>query len=459
MERELSQVARRFVRWNASVRTHPVTPRLSGSDLDERVTAYDFGRPRALAESIEDVADLLEQGSLHATHPRYFGLFVPGVAAAGVAADALAAVYNPQLGSYWHGPAAAHVERRALAFFRERIGLPDTAYGVFATGGSEANLTGVLAGLAAAFPRFAEDGVGAARPTLYVSDQAHDSFVKVARTVGLGARAVRHVPSDGRQRLRPDALATALARDRARGETPFLVVATVGTTGTGAVDPVPAIADLCARERLWLHVDAAWGGLALLSDALRPHAAGIERADSVTWDAHKTLPVPMGAGMSFVRDRRFTERVFSVSTAYVPDAHADEPDAYQQTLQWSRRFIGLKVFLTLATLGREGVARLVDGQAATADLLRSALVAAGFTVANDSPLPVVCFHDGDAGPERTSALVRAVVAEGAVWISEVRLPDGRRWLRACVTNADAGPEDVQALVDALCRARRRLAAA
>jgi aromatic-L-amino-acid/L-tryptophan decarboxylase len=459
MERELVQVARRWAGWNASVRGRPVTPQLTEAELAARLAAYDFAAPRALPDLIEEAADLLERGSLHATHPRYFGLFVPGVTEAGVAADALAAVYNAQLGSWWHGPAAAHVERRTLEFFGERIGLPPTASGTFTTGGSEANLTGVLAALAAAFPRHAEDGLAGARPTLYLSDQAHDSFVKIARTVGLGARAVRRVGSDARQRMDVDALAGAIARDRSDGCAPFLVAATLGTTATGAIDPLPEIADLCARERLWLHVDAAWGGIALLSDALRVHAAGIERADSVTWDAHKTLPVPMGAGMFFVRDRRSTERVFAVRTAYVPEAADGLPDAYQQTLQWSRRFIGLKVFLTLATLGREGLAAMVDRQAAMADLLRRRLETDGWTIANDSPLPLVCFRDGEAPSERTTALVRDVVAEGAVWISEVRLPDGRRWLRACVTHADTGPEDVEALVAALCRARTRLAAA
>jgi aromatic-L-amino-acid/L-tryptophan decarboxylase len=459
MERELVQVARRFTGWNASVRERPVRPVLSEAELAALLAPHDFEQPRPLTDLVEEAADLLERGSLHATHPRYFGLFVPGVTEAGVAADALAAVYNAQLGSWWHGPAAAHVERRTLEFFRDRVGLPACASGTFTTGGSEANLTGVLAALAAAFPGYVEDGLAGTRAVLYVSDQAHDSFVKIARTVGLGAHALRRVASDPRQRMDVGALEAAIARDRARGETPFLVVATVGTTATGAIDPLPEIADLCARERLWLHVDAAWGGIALLSEALRVHAAGIERADSVTWDAHKTLPIPMGAGMFFVRDRRFTERVFSVRTAYVPDAQDGMPDAYQHTLQWSRRFIGLKVFLTLASLGRAGLARIVDRQAAMADLLRRELAADGWTIANDSPLPLVCFRDGEGPPERTTALVRAVAAEGAVWISEVRLPDGRRWLRACVTHADVGPGDVRALVGALCRARTRLDAA
>ncbi|MEO8679777.1 MAG: pyridoxal-dependent decarboxylase [Vicinamibacterales bacterium] len=456
MERVLARIARRWSDWNRTVREHPVRPTLSERELATRLAVYDFEQPRPLEEMVEDVADVLEHGSLHATHPRYFGLFVPGVRAAGVAGDALAAVYNSQLGSWWHGAAAAHVERQTLAFFRARIGLPDSAFACFTTGGSEANLTGVLAALAARFPRHPEEGLDGVRPVFYASDQAHDSLVKIARTAGLGARAVRRVRSDAAQRLDVEALERMIASDRAQGDSPFLVVATVGATATGAIDPLGRIADLCAREGLWMHADAAWGGIALLSKRLRQYASGIERADSVTWDAHKTLPVPMGAGMFFVRDRRHTEAVFSVRTAYVPDAQPDTLDAYQQTIQWSRRFIGLKVFLTLAELGREGVERIVDGQAAMADLLRQSLRASGWTIMNDTLLPVVCFCDGDASPSRTTALVRDVVEEGTAWISEVRLPDERRWLRACITHADVGPADVRALVDALDRARAGL---
>lgn len=452
MHDALAAAARRWDAWNAGIRERPVGPRLSNEAIAERLAAYDFARPRELTALTEDLADLIEQASLHPTHPRYFGLFVPGVRPSGIVADALAAAYNPQLGAWWHGPAASQVERLTLDFLRTRIGLPPSAFATFTTGGSEANLTGVLAALAAAFPRHPQDGLEGVPAVLYASDQAHDSFVKIARTVGLGERAVRRVPSDARQRMDVDALCTAIAADRAAGRAPFLVVATVGTTATGAVDPIGALADVCGRERLWLHADAAWGGIALLSDALRPHLAGIERADSVTWDAHKTLPVPMGAGMFFGRERRFTEAVFSVRTAYVPETEPGTHDAYQQTLQWSRRFIGLKVFMTLAELGRSGVAALVDHQAAMADRLRESLRAAGWTVANDTPLPLVCFTHRDLDARGTSELARRVVAEGRVWISEVHLPDGRTWLRACVTHADVGPADVEELVGALARA-------
>ncbi|HET9317155.1 MAG TPA: pyridoxal-dependent decarboxylase, partial [Vicinamibacteria bacterium] len=426
--------------------------RLTNEEVAARLAAHDFGHPRDLRDLTEELADLLEQASLHATHPRYFGLFVPGVRAAGIVGDALAAAYNPQLGAWWHGPAACEVERVTLDFFRDRIGLPPSAFAAFTTGGSEANLTGVLAALAAAFPRHAQDGLDGVRPVLYASEQAHDSFVKIARTVGLGDRAVRRVRSDARQRMDVASLRGAIAADRASGRRPFLVVATAGTTATGAVDPLGALADLSRHEGLWLHADAAWGGIALLSNALRPHLAGIERADSVTWDAHKTLPVPMGAGMFFARERRFLEAEFSVRTAYVPETDEGTHDAYQQTLQWSRRFIGLKVFLTLAELGASGVAALVDHQAAMADRLRGMLRADGWTIANDTPLPLVCFTRPGLSPDETSEVARRVVEEGRAWISQVRLPEGPRWLRACITHDDVGPDDLGQLLGALGRA-------
>jgi glutamate/tyrosine decarboxylase-like PLP-dependent enzyme len=161
----------------------------------------------------------------------------------------------------------------------------------------------------------------------------------------------------------------------------------------------------------------------------------------------------MGAGMFFVRDRRFTEALFSVHTGYVPSTEPGTFDAYQQTIQWSRRFIGLKVFMTLAELGRPGLERLVDRQAEMADRLRDALRAEGWTIANDTPLPLVCFTRPELGPEETSALVRRVAHEGDVWISEVRLPAGARWLRACITHHEVDGSDLRALTEALARAR------
>src|SRR5262245_17166632 len=184
----LARLRRRIEGWSARVGDQPVTPRLSRPELGRRLEGYDFSRPRPLEELVDDVADLLERGNLHATHPRYFGLFVPGVRPAGVIADALAALYNPQVGGWWHSPAAAEIEALTLGYLARRVGYTSADAGAWFTGGgSEANLTGVLCALARAFPRALEHGLAGAgaRPVFYASDQAHDSFVKVARATGL----------------------------------------------------------------------------------------------------------------------------------------------------------------------------------------------------------------------------------------------------------------------------------
>jgi glutamate/tyrosine decarboxylase-like PLP-dependent enzyme len=444
--------------WQSGARARRVTPRLSRHEILRRLAAYDFAQARPLAEVAADALDLLENGSLHATHPRYFGLFNPSVRPAGVAGEALAALYNQQLGAFWHAPAASEIERLTLAWLARRIGPGFCAGACFTTGGSEANLTGVLFALARAFPGFAERGLldTPARPVFYASDQAHDSFVKIARITGLGASALRRVRSDARLRFDVGELRHSIARDRAAGCAPFLVVATAGTTASGAIDPIGELAEVCAAERLFLHVDAAWGGLALLSDELRRHLSGLERADSVTWDAHKTLPVPMGAGMFFSRAGGVAEAVFGVETAYVPDAEPGTCDAYQRTVQWSRRFVGLKVFLTLAELGATGVAALVDHQTSLAALLRERLRSAGWRIVNETPLPIVCFARDGVSSDRIAAIARGVAAEGGAWISDVRI-HGERYLRACITNHESEHEDVCALLAALARALERAA--
>jgi aromatic-L-amino-acid decarboxylase len=455
MDSPLAVVARRLAEWPGRVRDVATTPRLSRSAILRRLARYDFTHPCTLQDVVSDMADLLEQGTLHSTHPRYFGLFNPGVRAAGVAADALAALYNPQVGAWWHAPAAAEVERHTLRYFQRRIGFagPETS-GSFTTGGAEANLTGVLAALARAFPVFVTGGLQALdrHPVFYASDQAHDSLAKIASVTGLGRDALRRVASDARQQLDVGALRQAIARDRADGHEPFLVVGTAGTTATGAIDPLPQLAALCATEGLWFHVDAAWGGLAILSDALRGYVAGIELGDSITLDAHKVLPVPMGAGMFFSRWGAPAEAVFSVHTGYVPDPEPGTRDAYQHTLQWSRRFIGLKVFVTLAELGETGVSALVERQTAMANLLRVELAQAGWRIINDTPLPLVCFTRDDLPPTGAAAIARADAAEGAAWVSELRLINGVRALRACITHHETGPEDIRALIDAVARA-------
>jgi aromatic-L-amino-acid/L-tryptophan decarboxylase len=313
-----------------------------------------------------------------------------------VVGDTLAAAMNPQLAAWSHAPAANEIEQTLLRFLGTRLGYaPTDVAGSFTSGGAEANLTAVLLALTREWPAYGERGLGAldADPVLYASTESHLAWLKIAHATGLGRDAVRLVPVDSRLRLDVDAVREAVTADRAAGRAPFLVVGTAGTTGAGAVDPLPALADLAEDEGLHLHVDAAWAGSAALSDRLAPLLTGVARADSVTLDAHKWLSVPMGAGTFLCRDAAALTDTFRVSTSYMPPDVDGAVDPYVTSMQWSRRFTGFKLWLSLVTAGRHGYARQLERDVALGDLLRERLTADGWALANDTALPVVCVAD------------------------------------------------------------------
>jgi glutamate/tyrosine decarboxylase-like PLP-dependent enzyme len=444
------------------VRSLPVAPRLDPALLRAQLEAVTFDAPMDAVAALDLAVEGLRRHQVHTPHPRYYGLFNPAPATMGIVADALVAAFNPQIAAWSHSPFAAEVERHLVRALGARLGLPG-ADGVFCSGGAEANHTALLAALASTFPAFGERGVRAlpAAPLLYVSGEAHHSFLKAARLSGLGTAAVREVAVDASLRMDVGDLRARIAADRAAGHAPFLVVATAGTTGAGAIDPIAAIADVAREERLWLHADAAWGGAAALAPELRETLAGIERADSVTLDAHKWLSVPMGAGMVLARDPRVLERTFRVAAGYMPrEAEGlDVIDPYAHSMQWSRRFIGLKLFLTLAVAGWEGYARVVRDMTAAGRTLRARLRDSGWTAVNDTPLPLVCFVDGThpQGSEAgyLSRVASSVLASGEAWLSTVTLGGTRPALRACITNHRTGAGDIDALVASLAAARGR----
>lgn len=448
----LASLARDF---RASLRDQSPLPASNfpaGKDLRAK---YDFaaaGR-RSLEDIITDVSRWMESGTLQVTHPRYFGLFNPSVHESSIIADALVALYNPQVGGWSHAPAANEIEQWTLRALGSSLGWTGEFAAHFTSGGSEANHTAVLAALAARAPGYTAGGTGALPkpPRIYLSDESHHSFVKIARACGLGEQALAHAATDSSYRMRPDALLAEIERDEALGFTPLMIVATVGTTGSGAIDPIPEINEIASERNLWLHVDAAWGGSAALVQRLKRYLAGIEHADSVTWDAHKWLSVSMGAGMFFCKHRQALKSMFEIETGYVPATVEGGVDLYKESLQWSRRFIGLKLFFALAEHGMDGVGRIVERQATIADTLRARLRAAQWRVVNDSVLPLVCFtHDTIDGRSLTTQMVvDRVLARGRCWISHVTLPREEPALRACITSFDTTEADLDILLEDL----------
>src|SRR5215475_3420814 len=442
-----------------------VAPELEIEKIRGMLAGRDFEKPAGAVEALDFVADAMWRFQVHTASSRYFGIFNPASTTMGIAADALVAAFNPQLAAWSHNPFAVEVERHLVRAFGQKFGYDlAVADGVFTTGGSEANHTALLTALARAFPDFGERGLRAlaTQPVLYISSQGHHSFLKAARASGLGAAAVREIPVDDDLRMDVSALTDRVARDRDEGFRPLMIVATAGTTSAGVIDPIGELAEVAARECAWFHVDAAWGGAAAFVPELRATLDGIEKADSITFDAHKWLSAPMGAGLYLTRRPEILKRTFGVATSYMPRdaAELEVVDPFTHSIQWSRRFIGLKVFMSLLVAGWEGQAEAIRHQTAMGDRLRQRLRDSGWHVVNRTKLPVACFVDralweGETA-EYLEAVCKSVVASGEAWLSVARIgDDGRTVLRACVTSYLTNAADVDALVESLNRARIR----
>ncbi len=442
---------------------HRVTPELDPGAIRALLARFDFSAPTDPLEALDFLVEGLWKYQTHTPHPRYYGLFNPAPTTMSIAADSLVAAFNPQLAAWSHSPLAIEIEQHVIRALGAQFGYdPARTDGTFASGGMEANHTAVLTALTQAFPEFARGGARAlpGQPVLYVSAEAHHSFHKSARLCGLGSDAVREIPVDGDLRMQASALAERIRDDRRAGNAPFLVAATAGATNSGTIDPIADLAVIAGHERLWFHVDAAWGGAAALVPEMRPLLAGLERADSITFDAHKWLSVPMGAGIYLTRHPKILDRTFRTAAAYMPREAAglDVVDPCMHSMQWSRRAIGLKVFLSLAVAGWEGYATAIRHMVSRGDQMRNELAAAGWEVVNKTPLPLVCFVDTTTFEGRSAefldAIALRVVASGKAWISTTRLAGSTPVLRACITNYRTQPEDVSALVEALSWARK-----
>jgi glutamate/tyrosine decarboxylase-like PLP-dependent enzyme len=333
-----------------------------------------------------------------------------------------------------------------------RAGLPAACAGHFTGGGAEANYTALICALTAANGGFAARGARsfAGQPVFYTSHASHLAWFKIAHQAGIGRDAVRLVATDGAGRLDPAALAEMIAADRREGGVPMMVVATAGTTNAGMIDPLAACGGIARREGLWFHVDAAWGGGLIASKRHRAALAGIEAADSVTIDAHKWFAVTMGCGMFLTARPKVPPAVFHVSTGYMP-SHDSGSDPYLNSVQWSRRFLGLRLFLSLAAAGWDGYARHVEHAIELTAQLGRNLAARGWRVVNDSPVAVLCVEPPPGGAD-VETIVGRVLASGAAWISVAHF-EGRKVIRACITHGETTPDDLEILVEALEAAR------
>lgn len=412
----------------------------------------------ALPEEGTDPHDVLDQverdvmpNTMRVDHPRFFG-FVPSPSNfIGVLADALASGFNVFSGTWISGAAAAQVELVTIDWLRELCGLPDSAGGLFTSGGSMANVTA----LAAARHAVLDDDVTGA--VVYCSDQTHSSLDRALRLLGFDSDQLRRLPSDDRFRLDVDALAEAVTADRAAGRRPFCVIANAGTTNTGTVDPLSAMAQLAEAEDLWLHVDGAYGAAAVISERGQERLEGLDRADSLSLDPHKWLFQPFEIGGVLVRDRRHLRRAFRIHAEYLEDAvgEADEINFSDYGIQLTRSFRALKLWMTLKVFGRKHVAAAVRRgfeRAEQAERLIREL--AEWQVVTPAQMGIVtfrCVPDGWA-EERVDALNRrlapAIVEEGTAMVTKTTLEE-TPVLRFCPINPRTTAEDIRTTVERL----------
>lgn len=419
--------------------------------------------PEGAEQAYEDFVRHILPHPMGNIHPRFWGWVMGPGTAFGVLADMLAATMNPNLGGGEH--VAAYVEQQVLDWCKEMLGYPAQASGVLVSGGSMANLLGlaVARNKRAGFDVRSEGLQAAPRRLLfYASTETHSSIQKAVELLGLGNEALRKIPVDGEYQIDVSALEGTIAVDRAAGLEPIGVIANAGTTNTGAIDDLNRLADLCAREGLWLHVDGAFGALAALSPELRPLVVGMERADSLAFDLHKWMYLPFEVGCLLVRDAEAHRRTFSLTPDYL--AHGGDRGLASGSLwfsdygpQLTRGFRALKVWLSLKEQGVHKFGRLIQQNVEQARYL-AALIDSSADLERLAPVPlnVVCFRFKVAGLDETALnafnqelLIR--LHESGIAVPSYTMLEGKYALRVAITNHRSRREDFDLLVDAVTR--------
>ncbi|MGH2807752.1 MAG: pyridoxal phosphate-dependent decarboxylase family protein, partial [Actinomycetota bacterium] len=363
-----------------------------------------------------------------AAGPGYLA-YIPGggLFAAGVG-DLIANCINRFTNLAAPSPALVQIEANVVRWLCDLFGFPPTSQGILTTGGSMANFSAVITARSAKLPENFLDG------TIYVTEHVHHSMAKSARLAGFPARAMRIVPSDANLRMDVSALRDAIAADRAGGLMPFLVVASAGTTNTGAVDPIADIAEVARTEGLWCHVDAAYGGFFQLTERGRAHFAGIDGVDSITLDPHKGMFLPYGTGSLLVRDGASLQAAHRVGAQYLPHASSDTaiPDFADFSPELSRDYRGLRVWLPLSLHGVDAFRSALDEKLDLTRLVYEALSSAPNLVVPWEPdLSIVAFHPASGDNEAAARLLARINDSKRIFISDT-IVDGRSILRVCI---------------------------
>ena len=457
--REFQQIGHQVVDLLAEYFDHieekPVFP-----DVEPQFLTELFAEPLPQAPSpAEKVLGELQEKLLpyctHVGHPGYMGLITPSPNPVGVIADFICSALNQNIGAYTIGPSGVAMERRTVRWLTDLVGYGPSAGGNLTSGGMTANFIALkLARDWTSGDRAQQYGVH--QPwAVYTSEERHVSVDKAVDAVGLGRTALRALPTDSEFRLRLDALESAIAEDRRRGIIPMCIVGIFGTTNTGAVDSIRELRTIADREGMWLHADAAYGGGMLLSNESPMRDRGLELADSVTIDPHKWFYAPLDAGAVLVKDERRLTASFGIKPSYLTDEldHAKERyQYYVHGFEQSRRFRGLKVWMSFKRYGARQIGEWVDNNVRQARHLYSLVVShPEFEAASNPPMSAICIRYRGADPEEAKSkelhaqVVRRVEQSGKFWISTTELK-GKTWFRINPVNFRTRTEHMEQLL-------------
>jgi aromatic-L-amino-acid decarboxylase len=439
-----------IARYLREIEQYPVLSRVTPGEVRSHLPASPPSAPATWSEIFADFEQHVLPGVTHWNHPGFFAYFAITGSAPGILAELLTAALNVNAMLWRTGPAATELEQLALDWLRQLVGLSPGWFGITT---DTASISSMLA-LAAARERrggleIRQRGIAGRADVpvmrVYCSEHAHSSIDKAAIALGLGADNVVHIGSDAEYRMRADALSDAIAADRARGMLPLVVVATVGTTSTTSIDPVPAIAEVCRRHDVWLHVDGAYGGVAAMVPELRHIMAGVDQADSLVMNPHKWLFTPVDCSAFYTRHPDVLKRAFALVPDYLVTPIGDEAvDFMNYGVQLGHRFRALKLWAVMRSFGSDALASVLRQHCALATKFAGWVQAeAHWQVVAPVPLSVVCFRYSPPGvsPEAADALNMAILDRvnrtGLAYLSHTKL-GGRVILRLAIGNVRTG---------------------
>jgi aromatic-L-amino-acid/L-tryptophan decarboxylase len=454
LEEAARMAAALFVSIYRDLEQRPVAPPSTRAALRATFSETLVDEGVGLLQTLDEFERWVLPGSMGTPHPLYLGLVNSSPLPGAALADLLISSLNNNGGAFHQSPAMTTCEEEVVRAFARLFGMPD-ADGMLLPGGSFATLQAIVLARVKATGGPAQSGL-----RLYTSEAAHFSVARTAMVAGIAAEDVISMPMSGRGVMDVSALEQRIRHDREQNKQPFAVVATAGTTGTGAIDPLRDIAALCREEKIWLHVDACYGGAAMLVPSIRDRLAGIEEADSISIDPHKWFFIPVTAALLLTADREIAKQVFATTAgSYIPTD--GESDAWQRGIPTTRRSSGLAVWMALRAHGWRTIAAAVKSNIELTRMLETLLAERGFRVLEGGELSIACARweprdQTEAAIDRLqNRIAHDIVSSGKAWFSTTRHA-GRTWLRFNMVNLHTREHHIRQLADLLRTAAERV---